>query len=69
MDRSEIPKLSVEGRIELIEKIWESMPFCDHRPIPDWHLELVRERLAEYRASGKRGEPAVEAIERICRNL
>jgi Putative addiction module component len=41
-----IDHLSVGDRLELIERIWESLPeFIAPQDVPDWHLaELVKRR-------------------------
>lgn len=40
-----IDQLTIEQRLELIGHLWDSIP--DNRlPIPQWHRELLDERLA-----------------------
>ncbi len=44
--------LSVEEKLDYVQSLWnriDSDPEEDE-PVPDWHLEIVRERLAEHRA-------------------
>ncbi len=42
-----LSKLSPEERIELAFDLWDSLT-PETVPVPAWHLEIVRERLAEY---------------------
>ena len=42
-----LSKLSPEERIELAFDLWDSLA-PENVPVPAWHLEIVRERLAEY---------------------
>lgn len=42
-----LSKLSPEERIELAFDLWDSLT-PKNVPVPAWHLEMVRERLAEY---------------------
>jgi putative addiction module component (TIGR02574 family) len=44
LERSEIEKLSVSERLELIGMIWDSITESDpDAPVPEWHLqELAR---------------------------
>lgn len=66
MDTLDIGEMSIEERLQLVEVILESL---DPQPVPPAHLKLIRERLENFRARGEHGEPALQAIERICRNL
>lgn len=44
-------KLTPAERAELIEQIWDSIPEDSIEvPIPDWHLDGLRQRLAEHEA-------------------
>jgi len=70
MNLSDIEKMSVEERLQLVDVILDSISdAADQRSLPPTRLKLIRERLAKFRASGTHGEPAREAIERICGNL
>ena len=44
----EILKLSVEERLRIIDRIWESLD-PSAVPIGDAHLKVIEERLAEHR--------------------
>jgi putative addiction module component (TIGR02574 family) len=47
--------LSVDQKIEYVESLWESILEQSDVPVPDWHLELIRERLDAYRAAPSAG--------------
>ena len=65
-----IQELSVEERLQLVADIWDSIA-ADTASVPvnSEHLEVVRSRLAAYRADGTRGESARDAAEVVRRNL
>jgi putative addiction module component (TIGR02574 family) len=46
MSLAEIMQMTVAERMELMEKIWESLRLDEEElPIPDWHREILSERL------------------------
>jgi putative addiction module component (TIGR02574 family) len=53
-----IDRLSVEERLELIEKIWDTLPE-DVRPheVPAWHLAELARRRADVEAQPGVGRP------------
>ncbi len=61
-----IDRLSVRERLELIEKIWESLPE-EVKPdeVPAWHLAELAKRRAEADASPGSGAPWREALARF----
>jgi putative addiction module component (TIGR02574 family) len=39
--------MTVEQRLELIGRLWDEIPDSQAAlPVPDWHYEIVRQRLA-----------------------
>ena len=42
-----VQELSVEERIALLGKVWDSLLSEGSIPTPDWHLQEVRQRIAE----------------------
>lgn len=53
--RTEILRLPPAERLELLEEIWESLAQSpDAVPVPDWHRELLDERLADPAERGTR---------------
>jgi putative addiction module component (TIGR02574 family) len=53
-----IDRLSVSERLELIQRIWDSLP-DDVAPedVPDWHLPILAERRAKLEAEPDRSTP------------
>ena len=46
MSLAEIMQMTVAERMELMEKIWESLRLDEEElPVPDWHREILSERL------------------------
>jgi putative addiction module component (TIGR02574 family) len=53
-----LEKPSVQERLELIEKLWDSLPEqLDARMIPDWHLAELAKRRAEAQSNPGAGRP------------
>jgi putative addiction module component (TIGR02574 family) len=49
---AEFDALSIEDRIEYVQRLWDRIAASPERvPVPDWHREVIRERLAAHRAS------------------
>ena len=45
-------ELPVEEQIAYIEQLWDRVSASPERiPTPEWHLEVVRERLASHRSA------------------
>ncbi len=63
-----IDRLSIRERLELIEKIWESIP-DEMKPdeVPAWHLAELGKRRAEDDASPRAGAPWRETLARFGR--
>jgi len=39
--------MTVEQRLELIARLWDEIPdSAEALPVPDWHKQILRERLA-----------------------
>jgi putative addiction module component (TIGR02574 family) len=71
MTKSEIreealSKLSPEERIELAFDLWDSLTPADV-PVPEWHLEVLRERLAEDERDPDGAIPGEEVLARLRR--
>jgi putative addiction module component (TIGR02574 family) len=62
-------ELSAQERLELAEALWHSLAdeAPDQVPIPDWHRELLDERLAAMDSSGEKGEPWEQVLANIKR--
>jgi hypothetical protein len=44
-------------KIEYVEALWESIVQGADVPVPDWHIELIRERLEAFRPDPAAGRP------------
>lgn len=54
-------ELSVEEKLDYVESLWDRI--LDHPegvPVPAWHLQIVRERLAEYEADPDSGNISLD---------
>ena len=49
--------MSSEEAIEYEEAIDYEAPIGDHEPVPAWHLEIIKERMARYEKEGFPGVP------------
>jgi putative addiction module component (TIGR02574 family) len=50
LDPSRFDDLPVDEKIDLVQELWDRIAASpDDVPVPDWHLETVRERLAAHR--------------------
>ena len=61
-----IDRLSVGERLELIEKIWDSLPddvAADE--VPSWHLPELAKRRARAEAEPGAGKPWREVLDRL----
>ncbi|MBA2409013.1 MAG: addiction module protein [Gammaproteobacteria bacterium] len=58
--------MPVPERLSVIEDIWDSIAGdADHIEVPQWHREVLRQRLEAYRASPGEGSPWSEVRRRI----
>jgi putative addiction module component (TIGR02574 family) len=56
---TDLTTLSLEQRLKLVQDLWESIAADSSSvPVDPEHLAEVRERLAQYRVDGERGELA-----------
>ena len=60
-------QLPAEDRARLAEILWESLQDepVDDLPVPEWHWQIIEERIAEYRRNPGGGIPAFEALDRL----
>ncbi len=62
----DLRKLSLADRLRLLDLVWESItPEQGQQVIPQWHLEVVRERLAQYLANPGTGMDADEFLDSL----
>lgn len=56
-DIDNILKLPVDERLEIMEKIWESIQENDQEiEIPDWHREILEERFQKHKNNLTKGK-------------
>jgi putative addiction module component (TIGR02574 family) len=56
--------LSVPERLQLVEDLWDSID-DEQIPVPEWHLQELERRLADYRAHPEAGIPWEQVRERL----
>jgi putative addiction module component (TIGR02574 family) len=45
-------RLTIEEQIDYVQSLWDHIAARPEQvPVPDWHREILRERLASYRAN------------------
>lgn len=53
----DILKLPMDEKLEIMEKIWESIRENDQEiEIPDWHREILEERFQKYKNNVTKGK-------------
>ena len=63
---SDIAKMPVRERIQLVQAIWDSIAEMPEAvEVPDWHKRELERRLAEYHANPEEGSPWKEVRKRI----
>jgi putative addiction module component (TIGR02574 family) len=66
LDALAIDRLSVRDRLDLIERIWNSLPErVEPQDIPEWHLAELAKRLARAEKEPGEGKPWREVLERL----
>ena len=59
-------ELSVEEQIEYVETLWGYVAFREEDvKIPEWHKEILAERMSRYRSSLEEGIPWEEFEEEL----
>ena len=56
-----LARLSPQERVDLAVELWESLDSTDVA-VPEWHLEIVRARLAEHRRDPESALPGEELL-------
>ena len=63
-------ELSLEDQIEYVQELWDLITSRPEKvKVPDWHLEIIEERLARYRETGEEGTPLEEFEKEIIEQL
>jgi putative addiction module component (TIGR02574 family) len=61
-----IERLSVRERLDLIDRIWDSLPeSVEPAEVPDWHLVELARRRAEAEVRPGEGRPWREVLESL----
>jgi putative addiction module component (TIGR02574 family) len=47
LDELGIDQMSIPERLELIGRIWDTLPGDAELPLPDWHIRGLERRLAD----------------------
>ena len=51
-------ELPVDERIDFVQSLWDRIAATPEEvPVPEWHREIIRERLESYRANPTTGRP------------
>jgi putative addiction module component (TIGR02574 family) len=62
--------LSVEEQIDYLQDLWDRIAAQpDQVPVPDWHKEILTERLAAYRKNQDEGKSWEEVEAEITKEL
>lgn len=63
-------ELPVEEKVQYVEALWDRIAAAPEEvSVPDWHRQLLRERLAEYRSDPRGGRPWREVRDELLRQL
>jgi putative addiction module component (TIGR02574 family) len=63
-------ELPIEEKVQYVEALWDRIAAApEDVPVPDWHRQLVSERLAEYRSDPRAGRPWREVRDGLLREL
>lgn len=66
LTETEIEELTVPQRLELIGRLWDSIPEGEEATdIPEWHVEELEKRLASAEAAPGASAPWEEVRERL----
>jgi putative addiction module component (TIGR02574 family) len=51
-------EMSVEDKIDYVEALWDRIAANESQvPVPEWHRDVLRERIADYQADREQGRP------------
>ena len=63
-------ELPIDERVEYVQILWDRIATKpEDLPVPDWHLDVVRDRLAEYRRSPNAGRSWSVVRDELLRKL
>ena len=62
--------MPVEEKVRYVEALWDRIAAAPQEVgVPDWHQQVLRERLAEYRSNPSAGRPWREVRDELLREL
>ncbi|HEY2975979.1 MAG TPA: addiction module protein [Pyrinomonadaceae bacterium] len=62
--------LSVDDKIDYVQSLWDRIAARpEDVPVPDWHREIINERLAAHRANNDQGKEWEEVEREITAEL
>jgi putative addiction module component (TIGR02574 family) len=62
--------LSIEEQIDYVQSLWDHIAARPEQvPVPDWHKEILTERLASYCANPDEGRPWEEFEQELIEDL
>ncbi len=62
--------LPLDAQIDYVQSLWDHIAAKpDQVPVPDWHLQVIRQRLADHDASPSEGPPWEEVRDDIQNQL
>jgi putative addiction module component (TIGR02574 family) len=62
--------LSVDDKIDYVQSLWDHIAARpEDVPVPEWHRQIITERLAAYRADNDRGKAWEEIEQEITAEL
>jgi putative addiction module component (TIGR02574 family) len=62
--------LSVDEQIDYVQSLWERIAASPEQvPVPEWHLQVLQERLEAYKANPGKSRPWEDARAEIERRL
>ena len=62
--------LSIEEKLDYVQSLWDRITARPEEiPVPDWHRQVLEERLAAYRANPNEGRSWEEVCDELLRKL
>ena len=62
--------LSQEDQIDYVQSLWDRIAATpDQVPVPDWHRQVIRDRIADHQANPPEGRPRDEVRDEIRKQL
>ena len=63
-------ELSADEQVDYLNDLWDRITLRENEiSVPEWHLELLREREARYEREGMKGRPWEEVVKELFDDL